>query len=120
MQTQNLPIIDSHTSLKECIVVMSEARLGNALIVENGKLLAVLSDGDLRRALMQENFSLESSALFYASKNPKTCNDPDMLAYEALKIIEENKIQMLIITNKQNVIQGVIHLHTLISAGIKS
>lgn len=120
MQTTNLPIIDTHTSLKECIVVMSEARLGNALIVENGKLTAVLSDGDLRRALMQKDFDMQSCALLYATKNPKTCNDPDMLAFEALKMIEENKIQILIITNKQNVIQGVIHLHTLISAGIKS
>lgn len=120
MQTTNLPIIDSHASLKECIVVMSEARLGNALIVEDGKLVAVLSDGDLRRALMQKDFDMQAHALLYATKNPKTCNDPDILAFEALKIIEHNKIQILIITNKQNIIQGVIHLHTLISAGIKS
>lgn len=120
MQTTNLPIIDSQTPLRECIVVMSEARLGNALLVENNKLVAVLSDGDLRRALMQKDFDMQAPALLYATKNPKTCNDPNMLAFEALKMIEENKIQILIITNKQNIIQGVIHLHTLISAGIKS
>ncbi|WP_066386501.1 KpsF/GutQ family sugar-phosphate isomerase [Helicobacter himalayensis] len=120
MQTQNLPIIEWDTPLKESIVVMTQARLGNALITKNGKLVAVLSDGDLRRALLKEDFNLEENVLKYATKNPKTCKDADMLAFDALKFIEENKIQILVITDKQDKIQGVIHLHTLISAGIKS
>ena len=120
MQTTNLPIVDSHTTLKECIPLMSEARLGNLLITQENKLIAILSDGDLRRALLREDFSLEDAVLKYATKNPKTCNNPDMLAFDALKLIEENKIQILVITDKQDSIQGVIHLHTLITAGIKS
>ncbi|MFC3867694.1 KpsF/GutQ family sugar-phosphate isomerase [Helicobacter equorum] len=120
MQTTNLPIVDSHTTLKECIPLMSEARLGNLLITHKNKLIAILSDGDLRRALLREDFSLEDAVLKYATKNPKTCNTPDMLAFDALKLIEENKIQILVITDKQDSIQGVIHLHTLITAGIKS
>ncbi|RDU54807.1 KpsF/GutQ family sugar-phosphate isomerase [Helicobacter sp. MIT 00-7814] len=120
MQTQNLPIIEWDTPLKESIVVMTQARLGNALITKNGKLVAVLSDGDLRRALLKEDFNLEENVLKYATKSPKTCKNADMLAFDALKFIEENKIQILVITDEQDKIQGVIHLHTLISAGIKS
>lgn len=120
MQTSNLPIVDSHTTLKECIPLMSEARLGNLLITQAGKLIAILSDGDLRRALLREDFSLDDAVLKYATKNPKTCDDPNMLAFDALKMIEANKIQILVITDKQDSIQGVIHLHTLITAGIKS
>lgn len=120
MQTEDLPIIDHKTSLKEAILIMTQARLGNALITKEDRLIAVLSDGDLRRALLKQDFDIEQEVLAYATQNPKTCKDPNMLAYDALKLIEKNKIQILIITDKQDYIQGVIHLHTLISAGIKS
>ena len=120
MQTENLPIISLNTPLKEAIIVMSEKRLGNALITENNKLIAVLSDGDLRRAMMSAHFDLNAKALIYANKNPKTYENPNLLASEALAFIEHNKIQLLIITDKQKHILGVLHIHTLISAGIKS
>ena len=120
MQTSDLPIVDSHTTLKECIPLMTKARLGNLLITQGGKLVAILSDGDLRRALLREDFSLDDEVLKYATQNPKTCNDPNMLAFDALKMIEANKIQILVLTDKQDYIQGVIPLHTLITAGIKS
>lgn len=120
MQTQNLPIIEWDTPLKESIVVMTQARLGNALITKDGKLVAVLSDGDLRRALLKEDFNLEENVLKYATKSPKTCKNADTLAFDALKFIEENKIQILVVTDEKDNIEGVIHLHTLISAGIKS
>ncbi|WP_180763020.1 KpsF/GutQ family sugar-phosphate isomerase [Helicobacter sp. 11S02596-1] len=119
MQTKDLPLIKPETSLKDALITMSAARLGNAIIAKEGKLIGVLSDGDLRRAMMREDFSLNDPVSLYASENPKYCDDPDWLAGEALKFIEDNKIQLLIITDKQKNIQGAIHLHTLISAGIK-
>lgn len=119
MQTSNLPLISPDMPLSQAIIVMSEKRLGNAILTEDGKLWGILSDGDLRRAIMNENFSLSAPAKQYATQNPKVCDDSQILAFEALKMMEQNKIQLLIITNKQNKIQGAIHLHTLISAGIK-
>lgn len=120
MQVENLPIIESNMSIKQCIPLMSEARLGNALIVENDKLVAVLSDGDLRRALLREDFNMNDCVMKYASSNPKVCEDENLLAYDALKMIEKNKIQILVITDESRHIKGVVHLHALISAGIKS
>ena len=119
MRSKNLPIINQHTPLKDAIVVMSEGRLGNVLISEDNKLLGVLSDGDLRRALMRDDFSLESEALKYATKDPKYITDEDMLASEAIKIIEEQKLQHLVITDKDKFIKGVLHIHDLVEAGIK-
>lgn len=120
MQTKNLPIISSQTSLKEAIVVMSEARLGNAFIVqEDCRLIAILSDGDLRRAMMSENFDLRLPVLQFASKTPKVCKNPDILAYEALKFMEKHKIQIFVLTDLENRILGALHLHTLIEAGIQ-
>jgi arabinose-5-phosphate isomerase len=83
-----------------------------------GRLVALLSDGDVRRALLSEKFSLEDSALKYATKNPTVCEDEDMLASDALVLIEDKKIQVLVITDTQKNIKGVLHIHTLIEKGI--
>ncbi len=121
MRTEDLPIIKMDTPLKDAIVTMSQGKLGNVLIVdEKNVFVALLSDGDLRRALMQEDFSLEHYAIDYATKQPTSYNNVDLLAYEALKLIENKKIQLLPITNEENHIIGVLHIHDLINAGIKS
>ena len=90
----------------------------NAKSVKYGKLLAVLSDGDLRRAMMREDFSLESRAIDFATRTPKVCDNAEILAYDALKIIEDLKIQMLVVVDEGAEIVGVIHIHKLIEAGI--
>jgi len=119
VQKSNLPIIDKDTILQEAIVVMSRGRLGNVLIENRGVLVGVLSDGDLRRALLEDDFSLQNSALLYATKNPYTLDDSSILASKALEIIEEKKIQMIVLVDNDNKIDGIVHLHTLIEAGIK-
>jgi len=119
MRDKNLPIVSPNTPLKDAIVTMSEGRLGNVLIAENGTLKAVLSDGDLRRALLRDNFSMEADSITYASTNPKYTTDENMLASDALKMIEEHKLQHLVITDKDKKIKGVLHIHDLVEAGIK-
>ena len=119
MKTTNLPIIDSNKSLSDAIVSMSKGKIGNVLITDDDdRLLGVLSDGDLRRALMGKDFSLKNLAYTYAGKNPKTLTDENILASDALKIIEKHKIQLLVITKEQKV-KGILHIHDLIEAGIK-
>jgi arabinose-5-phosphate isomerase len=119
MQTKNLPLIGEDTSLKDAIVIMSEGRLGNILVEKQGKLIGVLSDGDLRRAMLRSDFSLENKAFEYATKEPKYIDNEEMLASDAIKMIEENKMQLLVITDSEKNIKGVVHLHTLVEMGIK-
>ncbi len=120
MRTDNLPIIDEETRLKEAIVEMTRGKLGNVIISDKeGRLKAVLSDGDLRRALMKEEFSLQKRAIEFASKNPKKCSDTQMLASDALKMIEDHKIQLLVIVDENDKIVGALHIHDLVEAGIK-
>jgi len=119
MQTKNLPIVSENISLKDAITVMSEARLGNVLIARDNILVAILSDGDLRRAMMREDFALDKKAYEFATKNPKVITDENILASDALKYIEENKVQLLVITDKNKAIKGVVHIHTLVEMGIK-
>jgi len=120
LRKDNLPIITDTTLLKDAIITMSEGKLGTVLIVnKDDKIEAILSDGDLRRALMKDDFDINTPAINYATKNPKTYSDESLLASEALEIIEEAKIQLLIITDESNHIKGVLHIHDLINAGIK-
>ena len=121
MRTDDLPIIQKETTLKDAIVIMSQGKLGHILIVdETDTLVALLSDGDLRRALMKENFSLDELAITYANQTPTSYTNIELLASEALEIIEENKIQLLPITTEEKKLIGVLHIHDLINAGIKS
>jgi arabinose-5-phosphate isomerase len=100
---------------------MSEGKLGTVLIIdEKDKLRAILSDGDLRRALMQPDFDLSRPAFDYASKNPKSYSNTELLASEALEIIEANRIQLLVITDGDEKVLGTLHIHDLVNFGIKS
>jgi arabinose-5-phosphate isomerase len=119
MQTKNLPIILQDTPMKDAIVVMSEGRLGTVVLVDNEeKLVGLLSDGDVRRALLKEDFDINHKAYEYATKNPLSIDDDEILASDALVLIEEKKIQLLVITDKEKKVKGLLHLHTLIEKGI--
>ena len=121
MKTKSLPIINTKSTLKEAVVSMSEGKIGTVLIVdENDNFIALLSDGDLRRALMDDKFSLDHFAIDYASKNPKSYHNTELLASEALEIIENDRIQLLPLVSEAGKILGVLHIHDLINAGIKS
>jgi len=119
MQSENLPLIDHNASMKEAIVKMSEGRLGTVLITDKKKSLqALLSDGDVRRALLRDDFDLDQKALEYATKEPFVIEDASILASDALVLMEERKIQLLVIVDKERRVEGVLHLHTLVEKGI--
>ncbi|WP_456057695.1 KpsF/GutQ family sugar-phosphate isomerase [Campylobacter hominis] len=118
MRTDDLPIVSDDVSLKIAINTMTHGKLGNVLLVnKNGELVAILSDGDLRRALMDENFDINNKAVNFASKNPKVIDNPEMLASRALEIVENYKIQMLIVVRNNKPI-GTLHIHDLMKIGI--
>ncbi len=119
MRSDDLPLISKDAKVKDAILKISEGRLGTVLITdEKGRLAGLMSDGDVRRALMSEDFSLEDDVMKYATQNPMNIDDEEMLASDALVLIEEKKIQLLVITDKAKKIQGVLHIHTLIEKGI--
>jgi arabinose-5-phosphate isomerase len=119
MRSDNLPTVTEKTPVKEAIVAISEGRLGTVLVLDaSGKLVAVVSDGDIRRALMSEEFSLDAPVSEYATYHPKVISDENMLASDALVLIEEKKIQLLAVTDAEGSVRGVLHLHALVEAGI--
>lgn len=120
LRKENLPVVSRETKLKDAILVMSEGRLGSVIIEdENKNIIALLSDGDLRRALMNDNFSMDCKVEDIATKNPRILKNKELLASDALQIIEDYKIQLLIVTDENDKLVGVLHIHDLIEAGIK-
>ena len=118
MRSENLPIVRWNASLKQAIDTMTHGKLGTVLIVDkDGVLDAILSDGDLRRALMREDFDLNDAAIKYATLKPKELNDKEMLAIDALALIERHKIQLLAIV-ENGVPVGVLHIHDLANLGL--
>ncbi len=118
MRSENLPIVRWNASLKQAIDTMTHGKLGTVLIVDkDGVLDAILSDGDLRRALMREDFDLNDAAIKYATLKPKELNDKEMLAIDALALIEQHKIQLLAIV-ENGVPVGVLHIHDLANLGL--
>ena len=114
----DLPIVSKDVSLKIAIDAMTHGKMGNVLLTDtNGELVAILSDGDLRRALMNPNFDVNDLAIKYATKDPITISDENMLAYTAAKIIRERKIQLLVLTNNGRP-TGAIHIHDLSNLGL--
>ncbi len=119
MRKETLPIISMDTPLKEAIVSISEGRLGTVLLVDvDNKFKGLISDGDIRRALMSPDFSLEMPASALATLNPKTIDDASMLASDALVLIEKYKIQLLVVVDDEKRILGALHLHDLVEKGI--
>lgn len=119
MRKEQLPVVVETTPLKEAIVAMSEGRLGAVLLTDrSGALSGLLTDGDLRRALMAESFDINADAKAYATLRPRTIKEAGMLASDALVLMENNKIQLLIVTDETNRIRGVLHLHDLVEKGI--
>ena len=118
MRSENLPIVLWNASLKQAIDTMTHGKLGTVLIVDkDGVLDAILSDGDLRRALMREDFDLNDAAIKYATLKPKELNDKEMLAIDALALIERYKIQLLAVV-ENGVPVGVLHIHDLANLGL--
>lgn len=120
LRKDNLPIVSRETIMRDALIVLSEGRLGNVIFVdEKNKLAGILSDGDLRRAIISGDFDLNEKAIKYANKNPKTLHNKDILASDALAIIENFKIQLIIVLDENDEIEGLLHIHDLIEAGIK-
>ncbi|MRJ07068.1 MAG: KpsF/GutQ family sugar-phosphate isomerase [Epsilonproteobacteria bacterium] len=116
----NFPVSGEEEPLKEAILKMTRGRLGHLLFLDReGRPVGILSDGDLRRAMMGESFNLNNPAFRYATPNPKTISQGS-LAVDALEKMEKFKIQLLPVVDQNGKVVGVIHLHHLLSAGIKS
>jgi arabinose-5-phosphate isomerase len=108
-----LPAVAPATKMPDVIHEMSSKRLGMTTVLENGRLVGIISDGDLRRLLEREGANtLEKTAAEVMNRTPRTIAG-DVLATSALAVMEEKKITALVVVDAAQKAEGVIHLHDL-------
>lgn len=108
-----VPKVSPNTKMPDVIYEMSRKKLGVTAIVEEGKLLGVISDGDLRRLLEKRGKDvLDLTAGECMTKNPKTIAAGEF-ATAALAVMEEKKITSLAVVDGTGKLEGIVHLHDL-------
>lgn len=108
------PQVDANANLKDIIISITSGRLGMTTVIENGMIVGIITDGDIRRILQKNELTL--SAKDYASKHAKQI-DANELAVKALEIIRAHNISQIIVT-QNNTYYGVLHIHNIIDEGI--
>ena len=121
--TQRIPINELSVSvekvkdeIRKVIVEISSNRLGAVAVISKGKLEGVITDGDVRRMLLNKKDIDQLRAKDIMTKNPKTA-DKDMMAVDALHLMKQFNISQLIILDKTKYL-GMVHLHDLVREGI--
>mgnify|MGYP003311347160 FL=1 len=109
MKQNNLPFIDQNSIVQDVLVKMTEGRLGLALVGTKKELKGVITDGDIRRALIDNKNFAELKAKDLMNTNPLTALESDNLQV-AEKRMREAKVQCLIVKNLMNEVVGVIQI----------
>ncbi len=109
MKQNNLPFIDQNSIVQDVLVKMTEGRLGLAIVGTKEELKGVITDGDIRRALIDNNNFATLKAKDLMNSNPLTALESDNLQV-AEKRMREAKVQCLIVKNLINEVVGVIQI----------
>ncbi|ABQ03318.1 KpsF/GutQ family sugar-phosphate isomerase [Flavobacterium johnsoniae] len=110
------PTVTPDTSVKKVIFEISEKRLGVTAVIENDKIVGIITDGDIRRMLNDVDTIADLTAKDIMSKNPKVVSSETM-AVDALNILEDFSITQLIVADNGEY-KGVLHLHDILKEGI--
>lgn len=117
-QGDRIPVVTEGTLLSDGLMEISKKGFGMTAIVNSDKkLTGLFTDGDLRRAFDSKIDMLTTSIDKVMTTNCKTIH-ADILAAEALNIMEQKKITGLLVTDANNTVVGILHMHDLIHAGV--
>jgi len=107
------PIVRVSTPMADVFHEMSSKRLGMTCVVDaEGRLVGIFTDGDLRRLMSRTPNVLSLTAGEAMTPRPFTISR-ELLAVEALRIMETNKITSVVVVDGQRAVEGVVHLHDL-------
>jgi arabinose-5-phosphate isomerase len=115
---KNLPAVTTQASLSEALLEMTGKGLGMTAVVESdGKLAGILTDGDLRRLLNRGLDVRTAKIAEVMTRHPKVTR-PDVLAAEAVQLMQTLKINGLIVVDEQHKAVGALNMHDLLRAGV--
>ncbi|EHH0536953.1 KpsF/GutQ family sugar-phosphate isomerase [Campylobacter lari] len=112
MVKENLPIVSLNTNFSDLIDVMTSGKLGLCIVLENEKLVGIITDGDLRRALKSNDksrFDFKASEIM--SANPKVI-DAKAMASEAEELMLKHKIKEIVVSENDKIV-GIIQLYAI-------
>jgi arabinose-5-phosphate isomerase len=114
----DVPRVQSSRRATDALLEMTAKKLGMTTVLDDrGRLVGIITDGDLRRFIQQGGDFSRVSAGDLASHNPKTIH-PDELAARAVEVMERFSITSLVVADAPGSVVGVIHLHDLLKSGI--
>jgi arabinose-5-phosphate isomerase len=116
LDTTHKPIVAPDSNIKTVIVEISEKRLGVTAVVDNNKVIGIITDGDIRRMLNKSETIAGLTAVDIMTKNPKMIKSTDLVS-DALNILEDFSITQLVVVDNGHY-QGVLHVHDILKEGI--
>ena len=118
VESSLIPSNKTNDSINEVIIEISEKMLGITAVLNDEKIVGVITDGDLRRTLLNHKEIKNLTAQDIMSVNPQII-DYESLAVEALELMKKHKISQLV-TTKNDKYHGILHIQSLIKEGIAS
>lgn len=100
MRKDNLPFVKPEAQVRDCLFTMTSSRLGLVLVVEHGLLKGILTDGDLRRAMLQDPDMINKPVGEFMNPNPVTITASTLLA-DAEAMMRERKIRVLVVMGER-------------------
>ncbi len=114
----NIPSVPESAFISQALLEMTEKKLGMTAIVDKDKqVIGIFTDGDLRRTL-GKSLDIQNTAISEVMTSQCAVISEDILAAEAMQIMEQKKINALIVVDKQQFAIGALNMHDLIRAGI--
>lgn len=120
MSIDEPPVVQWNDHLDKIIIEISGKRLGATAVLKNGKLIGVITDGDLRRMLLGRKDLVRVVAEDIMSGNPKRIDAGEM-AVRAHEVMESNKITQLLVVDQEGADEkyvGIVHIHDLLREGV--
>ena len=115
---EDTPKIQIDASFKAALLEMTAKRMGMVVTIDqNQKVIGILTDGDLRR-LLEKNVDLASIALKDATTSAPRTIPPELLAEEAIEMMEKHRINHLVVSDSNGILLGALNLHDLFAAKV--
>lgn len=117
MRSEHLPTASPSSRLGEVIITISDARMGVAVILDEGKIAGIVTDGDVRRAMLKYGarfFDITADEIM--TRTPKTVSVADRLT-DAEQLMQDNKIHSLIVVDRDGKLAGIVELYELMRSG---
>lgn len=115
---EQIPLVQSHASIKQALLEISAKGLGmTGIQAADGTLAGIFTDGDLRR-ILDLRVDIHQTSIADVMTQKCITAKAEMLAAEALKIMETKKINSLLVVDAKNIVVGAFNMHDLLKAGV--